>query len=417
MQQRGRVVSQAELTEQYDLQQAELRPRFQHGRSPHRSACGASPAPPPSKRCAGSAHRIEVDRLMPIAAALARAAAIRPLDALTDRRLAHRVGRALLSARPRCCWIARCYDAADLRDRLPDRRSLAGSRRAVDARSVALCPGRRPGMWHASAGSVAPYPAGGAAAGRGAFQCPSRSPRNARWPARCRRPGDLRPRLEDAARRPERAKLADAGAAGQPGSRRRDRPAELERMRRQMDYHLAQACVPRRPARRPAPGVSSSPTRSRASRAYAAAAARADRGVTIDLRRAPGHAARVEREDLDEMLGNISWTMRASGPPHACRYIVPSRQRSRRDSGRKTMAQGLRTRWREEVLRRGVRCADEASPGTGLGLAIVRTFAELLRRNDRVADSSHRRPRRATQAPRSLIFHPGRTTTLRGSAA
>ena len=39
---------------------------------------------------------------------------------------------------------------------LPDRRSVAGSRRAVDTRSVALCTGRRPrrhgapGRWHLS---------------------------------------------------------------------------------------------------------------------------------------------------------------------------------------------------------------------------------------------------------------------------
>jgi hypothetical protein len=31
----------------------------------------------------------------------------------------------------------------------------------------------------------------------------------------------------------------------------------------------------------------------------------ADRGLTIDLQLSPGHAPRVDREDLDEMLGNI----------------------------------------------------------------------------------------------------------------
>ena len=83
---------------------------------------------------------------------------------------------------------------------------------------------------------------------------------------------------------------------------------------------------------------------------------------------------RVQREDLDEMLGNLL--------DNACKWarsrvIVHATATAAGvvitvdDDG-----SGLPAGMRETVLQRGVR-ADEAAPGSGLGLAIVRDLAEL----------------------------------------
>jgi signal transduction histidine kinase len=82
----------------------------------------------------------------------------------------------------------------------------------------------------------------------------------------------------------------------------------------------------------------------------------------------------VQREDLDEMLGNLldnacKWgrahvTLGASTTEAAVDLIVD-------DDGR-----GLNEQMRDAVLQRGVR-ADEAAPGSGLGLAIVNELADV----------------------------------------
>lgn len=81
-----------------------------------------------------------------------------------------------------------------------------------------------------------------------------------------------------------------------------------------------------------------------------------------------------QREDLDEMLGNLV--------DNACKW-AKSRVTitSALEPGRVIISvdddgAGLDPSLREAVLRRGVR-ADEAAPGSGLGLAIVRELAEL----------------------------------------
>ena len=147
--------------------------------------------------------------------------------------------------------------------------------------------------------------------------------------------------------------------------------AQIERMRRQIEYHLAHA-------------------RAAASGAGAGAACRvresadglgrtlerlhAGRGVTLDVAVDPAHAVRVQREDLDEMLGNLldnawKWTR--------TRVTVTSS----RDGGGITIdidddGPGVPPPMRNVVMQRGVR-ADEAAPGSGFGLAIVRDLAEL----------------------------------------
>ncbi len=146
---------------------------------------------------------------------------------------------------------------------------------------------------------------------------------------------------------------------------------QLERMRRQMDYHLAHA-------RAAASGVSSGARCAVVASADGLARTllrlHADRKLTIQVDVDPGHVARVGREDLDEILGNLL--------DNACKWA-----RSRVTIGSSAEGAtlvivvdddgpGLPASMREVVVQRGVR-ADETAPGSGLGLAIVRDLAEL----------------------------------------
>ncbi len=146
---------------------------------------------------------------------------------------------------------------------------------------------------------------------------------------------------------------------------------QIERMRRQIEYHLAHA-------RAAASGATSRARCAIAESAEALARTlrrlHADRGVAIDVRVDPGHEVRCERADLDEMLGNVL--------DNACKWgrtrvVVQSIA----GDGRCTIVvdddgPGLAPALREAVLQRGVR-ADEAAPGSGLGLAIGRELADV----------------------------------------
>ena len=100
----------------------------------------------------------------------------------------------------------------------------------------------------------------------------------------------------------------------------------------------------------------------------------AGRGITIDERVDAAHTVKCQREDLDEMLGNLL--------DNACKW-ARSRVTITSTPGNGVVAiavdddgPGLAASMRDVVLQRGVR-ADEAAPGSGLGLAIVRDLAEL----------------------------------------
>ncbi len=154
---------------------------------------------------------------------------------------------------------------------------------------------------------------------------------------------------------------------------------QVERMRRHVEWHLAQA-------RATAAGSSSG------ARANIGECARAlvrtlehlyaDRALAIAVEAPPDATARVPIEDLEEMLGNLldnacKWTrsrvfitvrvvsLGAGDGAPSPRILIDVD-----DDG-----VGLDPSMREQVLRRGVR-ADEAAPGSGLGLAIVRELAE-----------------------------------------
>jgi signal transduction histidine kinase len=146
---------------------------------------------------------------------------------------------------------------------------------------------------------------------------------------------------------------------------------QVGRMRRQVDYHLAQAravALGRGGHLRAAVQASAEGLARTLERLYA------DRGRTIQLEVSPEHLVRVAREDLDEMLGNLidnacKWTRSrvvVTSSRHGADVVVDVD-----DDG-----PGLDPTMREAVLQRGVR-ADETAPGFGLGLAIVSEHAEL----------------------------------------
>jgi signal transduction histidine kinase len=143
---------------------------------------------------------------------------------------------------------------------------------------------------------------------------------------------------------------------------------QVDRMQRQIDYHLARA---RAAASGATPGTHCAVADSAAGLARTLFRLR---GLPIDLDVAPEHTVRAEREDLDEMLGNLL--------DNACKWA-----RSRVQVGSAVVdgevvvtvdddGPGLDASLYEAVLQRGVR-ADEAAPGSGLGLAIVRDLVEL----------------------------------------
>ncbi|MEO8484070.1 MAG: HAMP domain-containing sensor histidine kinase [Acidobacteriota bacterium] len=162
---------------------------------------------------------------------------------------------------------------------------------------------------------------------------------------------------------------ARADAAGQHDLAESIR-LQVDRMSRQIDFHLSQARVA-------ASGASSSARVSVAEvtgglvRAMTRLHAERVLAITADV--AADHVVRVPLEDLEEMIGNLL--------DNACKWakarVVVSASRMGDDVVVRIDddGPGLEAPMRERVLQRGVR-ADEATPGSGLGLAIVRDLAD-----------------------------------------
>lgn len=146
---------------------------------------------------------------------------------------------------------------------------------------------------------------------------------------------------------------------------------QVDRMRRQIDVHLAHA-------------RSGAGSASLAARASIAASAEglvrtlqrlhADRGLRFAIEVPGAHTFRGQREDLDEMLGNLL--------DNACKWArtTVTLTSSKEGDGVVIMVDddgpGIEASMRDAVLQRGIR-ADEAAPGSGLGLAIVRDLVEI----------------------------------------
>jgi len=166
-----------------------------------------------------------------------------------------------------------------------------------------------------------------------------------------------------------------AAAEGQAGIAAGIRE-QVERMRRQIEYHLAHA---RAAASGATPGARCAVLESAEGLARTMPRVHADRAVAIDVRVDPAHEVRCDRADLDEMLGNLL--------DNACKWarerVAVRSSMPAADAGRRVVeirvdddGPGIEPALREAVLQRGVR-ADEAAPGSGIGLAIVRELAEL----------------------------------------
>jgi signal transduction histidine kinase len=156
---------------------------------------------------------------------------------------------------------------------------------------------------------------------------------------------------------------------------------QVERMRRQIDYHLAHA---RAAASGATPGARCSVRESADGLARTLLRLHADRGLTIDVAVDPAHVAQVQREDLDEMLGNLL--------DNACKWARTRVSVESAATGSDVVitvdddGPGLAAAMRDAVLVRGVR-ADEQAPGSGLGLAIVRDLAEVYKGSIALHDS------------------------------
>ena len=146
---------------------------------------------------------------------------------------------------------------------------------------------------------------------------------------------------------------------------------QVERMRRQVDYHLAHA---RASASGGNPTARCHVLTSADALARTMMTIHADRQLAIDVHVSHEAFVRSQREDLEEMLGNLV--------DNSCKWAKTRVEvRSATDNGYVVLTvdddgPGLDPSLRETVLRRGVR-ADEAAPGSGLGLAIVADLVEL----------------------------------------
>ncbi len=145
----------------------------------------------------------------------------------------------------------------------------------------------------------------------------------------------------------------------------------VERMSRQVNYHLARARATASGTRGAAPS-----TLAPCGEALLRTMSRLHSARTLTLTCAipQDTQVRVQRQDLDEMLGNLldnacKWARAqvALGATQSAAAI----QIAVDDDG-----PGLPPELRAKVLERGVR-ADQSTSGSGLGLAIVRDLAEL----------------------------------------
>ena len=149
----------------------------------------------------------------------------------------------------------------------------------------------------------------------------------------------------------------------------------LERMRRHLDHHMARA---RAAAARGVPGVGTEVTAVINGLARTMERLHAERELSIEVELPEGLRFGGEREDLQEMLGNLidnacKWARR--------RVRVAARAEEDRDAAHIVVAveddgPGLPAERRDELPAPGVRL-DESVPGTGLGLAVARDLAEL----------------------------------------
>lgn len=154
---------------------------------------------------------------------------------------------------------------------------------------------------------------------------------------------------------------------------------EARTMRRQVDHHLARArAIGRRSSAQARANVWES------LEAVERAVSRMYENVTVDLAGDKGAVVRAERQDLDEMLGNLIENAAKYGNGRVFVTVKSSTEWIEievEDDG-----SGIPEAEREAIFGRGKRL-DTGKPGTGLGLGIVRDVAEIYGGEVRLEES------------------------------
>ena len=145
---------------------------------------------------------------------------------------------------------------------------------------------------------------------------------------------------------------------------------ESAAMRRQVDHHLARArAIGRR---------STSHARATVWGSLEAVQRAVDRlyeNVTVDIAGSHWAQVRVERQDLDEMLGNLVENAAKYG--HGRVFVTVEPKGDYVDIEVEDDGPGIPEADRGNLFTRGARLDTTGKPGTGLGLAIVRDVAEI----------------------------------------
>jgi signal transduction histidine kinase len=145
---------------------------------------------------------------------------------------------------------------------------------------------------------------------------------------------------------------------------------ESAAMRRQVDHHLARARAIGRRA--------TSHARATVWESLEAVQRAVDRlyeNVTVDIAGSHRAQVRVERQDLDEMLGNLVENAAKYG--HGRVFVTVEPRGETVDIEVEDDGPGIPESERDNLFTRGARLDTTGKPGTGLGLAIVRDVAEI----------------------------------------
>ena len=154
---------------------------------------------------------------------------------------------------------------------------------------------------------------------------------------------------------------------------------EASVMRRQVDHHLARArAIGRRTSAQARSCVWDSVE------AVQRAVDRLYEGSTVDITGDRTAEVRVERQDVDEMIGNLVENAAKYGNGRV--FITVEKHDSNVDVIVEDDGPGIPERDRETLFARGARL-DTDKPGTGLGLAIVRDVAEIYGGSVRLEES------------------------------
>jgi signal transduction histidine kinase len=155
---------------------------------------------------------------------------------------------------------------------------------------------------------------------------------------------------------------------------------EAQVMRRQVDHHLARArAIGRRASAQARATVWES------LEAVQRAVDRLYEHATIDIAGDKEAQVRVERQDLDEMLGNLVENAAKYG--HGRVFVTVERNDNMVEILVEDDGPGIPETDRGLLFSRGVRLDTTGKPGTGLGLAIVRDVAEIYDGSVRLEES------------------------------